>query len=103
MFLAFLRLRYSSPLFRLPDAAAISAQMKLLNTGPNQASLPCLNIAFVCVCLKLAYLLLYCVLASKSVVLKQGARHARHGRSLLLYAAAIGAPMRQLITGRRQA
>ena len=40
MFLAFLRLRYSSPLFRLPNAATVSAQMRLLNTGPNQASLP---------------------------------------------------------------
>ena len=40
MFLAFLRQRYASPLFRLPNAAAISAQMRLLNTGPNQASLP---------------------------------------------------------------
>ena len=37
-FLVLLRLRYSSPLFRLPSAAAIRSQLHFHNTGPNQVS-----------------------------------------------------------------
>ena len=37
-FLVLLRLRYSSPLFRLPSAAAINSQLHFHNTGPNQVS-----------------------------------------------------------------
>ena len=39
-FLLLLRLRYSSPLFRLPSAAHIHNQLHFLNTGPQQANLP---------------------------------------------------------------
>ena len=39
VFLGYLKLRYSSPLLRLPNAAAITAQMQLHNTGPHQACL----------------------------------------------------------------
>lgn len=35
-FLVLLRLRYSSPLFRLPSAEAIRSQLHFHNTGPNQ-------------------------------------------------------------------
>jgi hypothetical protein len=35
-FLELLRLRYSSPLFRLPTAARIRAQLRHHNTGPGQ-------------------------------------------------------------------
>lgn len=35
-FLAALQVRYSSPLFRLPTAAATRAQLRLHNTGPQQ-------------------------------------------------------------------
>lgn len=35
-FLAALRVRYSSPLFRMPSAAAIAAQLRFHNTGPRQ-------------------------------------------------------------------
>ncbi len=35
-FLVLLRLRYSSPLFRLPSADAIRSQLHFHNTGPNQ-------------------------------------------------------------------
>ncbi len=37
-FLVLLRLRYSSPLFRLPSAEAIKSQLRFHNTGPNQVS-----------------------------------------------------------------
>ena len=37
-FLVLLRLRYSSPLFRLPSAEAIRSQLHFHNTGPNQVS-----------------------------------------------------------------
>lgn len=37
-FLVLLRLRYSSPLFRLPSAAAIKSQLHFHNTGPDQVS-----------------------------------------------------------------
>ncbi len=36
-FLELLRLRYSSPLFRLPSAAHIHSQLRHHNTGPDQA------------------------------------------------------------------
>ncbi len=36
-FLELLRLRYSSPLFRLPSAAHIQKQLRHHNTGPDQA------------------------------------------------------------------
>ena len=32
------QVRYSSPLFRLPSAATIRAQLRFHNTGPDQAS-----------------------------------------------------------------
>ncbi|KAA6416889.1 MAG: pullulanase chloroplastic-like, partial [Trebouxia sp. A1-2] len=35
-FLVLLRLRYSSPLFRLPSAEAIQSQLHFHNTGPDQ-------------------------------------------------------------------
>ncbi|KAL3160116.1 cytochrome c oxidase subunit 1 [Trebouxia sp. C0010 RCD-2024] len=35
-FLLLLKLRYSSPLFRLPSTAAIKSQVHFCNTGPNQ-------------------------------------------------------------------
>ena len=35
-FLMLLRLRYSSPLFRLPTAEAIQSQLRFHNTGPQQ-------------------------------------------------------------------
>jgi hypothetical protein len=35
-FLELLRLRYSSPLFRLPTAAHIKEQLRFHNTGPQQ-------------------------------------------------------------------
>ncbi|KAK9836409.1 hypothetical protein WJX84_012438 [Apatococcus fuscideae] len=35
-FLVLLRMRYSSPLFRLPSSAAIQNQLSFLNTGPKQ-------------------------------------------------------------------
>lgn len=44
VFLAYLRLRYSSPLLRLPNAAAITAQMRILNTGPNQVKAATRNV-----------------------------------------------------------
>ncbi len=37
-FLVLLRLRYSSPLFRLPSAEAIRSQLHFHNMGPNQVS-----------------------------------------------------------------
>lgn len=39
-FLELLRLRYSSPLFRLPTAAHIQRQLRFHDTGPQQASFP---------------------------------------------------------------
>ena len=36
-FLELLRLRYSSPLFRLPSAAHVQKQLRHHNTGPAQA------------------------------------------------------------------
>ena len=41
-FLELLRLRYSSPLFRLPSAAHIQQQLRHHNTGPDQARRNCL-------------------------------------------------------------
>ena len=35
-----LRVRYSSPLFRLPSGAAVGAQLRFHNTGPMQARTP---------------------------------------------------------------
>ena len=37
-----LQLRYSSPLFRLPSAAAIKSQVHFWNTGPDQVHSPLL-------------------------------------------------------------
>ena len=42
-FLELLRLRYSSPLLRLPRAEHIQRQVRFLNTGPQQAR-PCLTL-----------------------------------------------------------
>lgn len=36
LFRALLRVRYSSPLFRLPNAAAVIGQLQFHNTGPQQ-------------------------------------------------------------------
>lgn len=43
-FLELLRLRYSSPLLRLPSAAHIQAQLRHHNTGPDQVG--CLSRPF---------------------------------------------------------
>ena len=37
-FVELLRIRYSSPLFRLPQAAHIKQQLRHHNTGPDQVS-----------------------------------------------------------------
>ena len=44
-FLELLRLRYSSPLLRLPRAEHIQRQVRFLNTGPQQARLAGLRIS----------------------------------------------------------
>lgn len=50
-FLAALRVRYSSPLFRLPTAVAIRQQLRFHNTGPHQArSECCLNVQRISAC-----------------------------------------------------
>lgn len=43
-----LRLRYSSPLFRLPSAAAIKSQVHFWNTGPDQVHPPSYLVILFC-------------------------------------------------------